>query len=130
MERQVRLAAGSRVLGLAAGIRWRPARRLSAAIGTGLVLSAAANTCGTAAALATVRSASELFDRAADLMAESATLVHRNARRRRTSRTRVGALRSEWAGDHGSVPTTRDDLQGIRRHARSVPHTSGRLSRC
>ncbi|MFE7750709.1 rhodanese-like domain-containing protein [Streptomyces sp. NPDC057428] len=53
MERQVRLAAGSLVvLGLAAGTRWRPARRLSAAIGAGLVFSAATNTCGMAAALA------------------------------------------------------------------------------
>lgn len=53
MERQVRFAAGSlTVLGLAAGIRWRPARWLSAAIGTGLVFSAATNTCGMAAALA------------------------------------------------------------------------------
>lgn len=53
MERQVRLAAGSLVvLGLAAGTRWRPARWLSAAIGTGLVFSAATNTCGMAAALA------------------------------------------------------------------------------
>ncbi|MFI7317059.1 rhodanese-like domain-containing protein [Streptomyces venezuelae] len=53
MERQVRLAAGSLVvLGLAAGTRWRPARWLSVAIGTGLVFSAATNTCGMAAALA------------------------------------------------------------------------------
>ncbi|MEU5658828.1 rhodanese-like domain-containing protein [Streptomyces sp. NPDC047737] len=53
MERQVRLAAGSLVaLGLAAGTRWRPARWLSAAIGTGLVFSAATNTCGMAAVLA------------------------------------------------------------------------------
>ncbi|WP_328323110.1 MULTISPECIES: rhodanese-like domain-containing protein [unclassified Streptomyces] len=53
MERQVRLAAGSLVvLGLAAGTRWRPARWLSAAIGTGLVFSAVSNTCGMAAALA------------------------------------------------------------------------------
>jgi rhodanese-related sulfurtransferase len=52
MERQVRLAAGSLVvLGLAAGTRWRPARWLSAAIGTGLIFSAATNTCGMAAAL-------------------------------------------------------------------------------
>jgi rhodanese-related sulfurtransferase len=53
MERQVRLAAGSLVvLGLAAGIRWRPARWLSVAIGGGLIFSAATNTCGMAAALA------------------------------------------------------------------------------
>ncbi|HWU05628.1 MAG TPA: rhodanese-like domain-containing protein [Streptomyces sp.] len=53
MERQVRLAAGSLViLGLAAGTRWRPARWLSATIGTGLIFSAATNTCGMAAALA------------------------------------------------------------------------------
>jgi len=53
MERQVRLTAGSLVvLGLAAGTRWRPARWLSAAIGTGLIFSAATNTCGMAAALA------------------------------------------------------------------------------
>ncbi|MGW3622545.1 rhodanese-like domain-containing protein [Streptomyces sp. NPDC000880] len=53
MERQVRLAAGSLVvLGLAAGTRYRPARWLSAAIGTGLVFSAATNTCGMAAILA------------------------------------------------------------------------------
>ncbi|MFE3826361.1 rhodanese-like domain-containing protein [Streptomyces sp. NPDC059092] len=53
MERQVRLAAGSLVvLGLAAGTRWRPARWLSAAVGGGLIFSAATNTCGMAAALA------------------------------------------------------------------------------
>ncbi|MFI9586758.1 rhodanese-like domain-containing protein [Streptomyces sp. NPDC052236] len=53
MERQVRLAAGSLVvLGLAAGARYRPARWLSAAIGAGLVFSAATNTCGMAAVLA------------------------------------------------------------------------------
>ncbi|MFJ8057477.1 rhodanese-like domain-containing protein [Streptomyces sp. NPDC096142] len=53
MERQVRLAAGSLVvLGLAAGTRWWPARWFSAAIGGGLVLSAATDTCGMAAALA------------------------------------------------------------------------------
>ncbi|MDJ0344912.1 rhodanese-like domain-containing protein [Streptomyces sp. H10-C2] len=53
MERQVRLAAGALVvLGLAAGARYRPARWLSAAIGTGLVFSAATNTCGVAAVLA------------------------------------------------------------------------------
>ncbi|MDX3430249.1 rhodanese-like domain-containing protein [Streptomyces sp. ME01-18a] len=53
MERQVRLAAGSLVvLGLAVGTRWRPARWLSAAIGGGLIFSAATNTCGMAAALA------------------------------------------------------------------------------
>lgn len=40
------------VLGLAAGTRYRPARWLSAAIGTGLVFSAATNTCGMAAILA------------------------------------------------------------------------------
>ncbi|MFB7462296.1 hypothetical protein ACFCZ1_02110 [Streptomyces sp. NPDC056224] len=40
-------------------------------------------------------SASELFDRAADLMVESATLVHENERRWRTFRARVRALRSE-----------------------------------
>jgi hypothetical protein len=38
--------------GPAAGTRRRPARRLSAAIGTGLIFSAATNTCGMAAALA------------------------------------------------------------------------------
>ncbi|MEU8585884.1 rhodanese-like domain-containing protein [Streptomyces sp. NPDC048664] len=53
MERQVRLAAGALVvLGLTVGARWRPARWLSAAIGGGLVFSAATNTCGLAAALA------------------------------------------------------------------------------
>lgn len=53
MERQVRLAAGTLVvLGLAAGTRYRPARWLSAAIGAGLIFSAATNTCGMAAALA------------------------------------------------------------------------------
>ncbi|MFB0627277.1 hypothetical protein [Streptomyces sp. AB3(2024)] len=40
-------------------------------------------------------SASELFDRAADLMAESATLVHENERRWRMFRARVRELRSE-----------------------------------
>ncbi|MDC2948879.1 hypothetical protein [Streptomyces heilongjiangensis] len=39
-------------------------------------------------------SASELFDRAADLMAESATLVHENERRWRVFRARVRLLRS------------------------------------
>ncbi len=39
-------------------------------------------------------SASELLDRAADLMAESATLVHANERRWRVFRTRVRELRS------------------------------------
>ncbi|MEU2231659.1 hypothetical protein [Streptomyces vietnamensis] len=39
-------------------------------------------------------SASELLDRAADLMAESATLVHDNERRRRVFRARVRELRS------------------------------------
>ncbi|CAG6393603.1 rhodanese-like domain-containing protein [Streptomyces cocklensis] len=53
MERQVRLAAGTLVvLGLAAGTRWRSARWLAAAIGGGLIFSAATNTCGIAAALA------------------------------------------------------------------------------
>ncbi|WP_338898174.1 rhodanese-like domain-containing protein [Streptomyces sp. TG1A-60] len=53
MERQVRLAAGSLVvLGLAVGARYKPARWLSAAIGTGLVFSAATDTCGMAALLA------------------------------------------------------------------------------
>lgn len=53
MERQVRLAAGSLVVaGLALGTRYRPARWLSAAIGGGLVFSAATNTCGMAALLA------------------------------------------------------------------------------
>ncbi|MEU2563229.1 rhodanese-like domain-containing protein [Streptomyces longispororuber] len=53
MERQVRLAAGALVvLGLAAGTRWRPARLLAAAVGAGLVFSAATDTCGMAAALA------------------------------------------------------------------------------
>ncbi|MEU6732666.1 rhodanese-like domain-containing protein [Streptomyces physcomitrii] len=53
MERQVRLAAGSLViLGLAAGTRWRPARWLSTAVGTGLIFSAVTDTCGMAAALA------------------------------------------------------------------------------
>ncbi|WP_327134835.1 hypothetical protein OG311_33860 [Streptomyces sp. NBC_01343] len=41
-------------------------------------------------------SASELFDRAADLLAESATLVHENERRWRVFRSRVRELRSEW----------------------------------
>ncbi len=40
------------VLGLAVGARYRPARWLSAAIGAGLVFSAATNTCGMAAVLA------------------------------------------------------------------------------
>ncbi|WP_142213180.1 hypothetical protein [Streptomyces sp. SLBN-118] len=40
-------------------------------------------------------SASELFDRAADLMAESATLVHENERRWRMFRARVRDLQSE-----------------------------------
>lgn len=53
MERQVRLAAGSLVVaGLALGTRYRPARWLSAAIGSGLIFSAATNTCGMAALLA------------------------------------------------------------------------------
>ncbi|OKI02679.1 transporter [Streptomyces sp. CB02923] len=53
MERQVRLAAGSLVVaGLALGTRYRRARWLSAAIGGGLVFSAATNTCGLAALLA------------------------------------------------------------------------------
>ncbi|MGD3112223.1 rhodanese-like domain-containing protein [Streptomyces sp. YGL11-2] len=53
MERQVRLAAGSLVLaGLALGTRYRPARWLSAAVGSGLVFSAATNTCGMASLLA------------------------------------------------------------------------------
>ncbi|MEU0397668.1 rhodanese-like domain-containing protein [Streptomyces sp. NPDC006208] len=53
MERQVRLAAGALVMaGLALGTRYRPARWLSAAIGGGLVFSAATNTCGMAALLA------------------------------------------------------------------------------
>ncbi|MET8173155.1 rhodanese-like domain-containing protein [Streptomyces clavifer] len=52
MERQVRLAAGSLVVvGLLAGRRIPAARWLSAAIGAGLVYSAASNTCGMAAAL-------------------------------------------------------------------------------
>ncbi|WP_432138500.1 MULTISPECIES: hypothetical protein [unclassified Streptomyces] len=45
-------------------------------------------------------SASELLDRASDLMAESATLVHENERRWRTFRTRVRALRSEESSGH------------------------------
>ncbi|MFE9920015.1 rhodanese-like domain-containing protein [Streptomyces sp. NPDC005774] len=53
MERQVRLAAGALVVaGLALGTRYRPARWLSAAVGSGLVFSAATNTCGMAALLA------------------------------------------------------------------------------
>lgn len=53
MERQVRLAAGSLVVaGLAFGARYRHARWLSAAIGCGLVFSAATDTCGMAALLA------------------------------------------------------------------------------
>ena len=40
-------------------------------------------------------SASELLDRAADLLAESATLVHENERRWRVFGERVGELRSE-----------------------------------
>ncbi|MET8218303.1 rhodanese-like domain-containing protein [Streptomyces hirsutus] len=52
MERQVRLAAGALVVaGLALGTRYRPARWLSAAIGSGLVFSAATDTCGMAALL-------------------------------------------------------------------------------
>ncbi|MFF3927234.1 rhodanese-like domain-containing protein [Streptomyces hirsutus] len=53
MERQVRLAAGALVVaGLALGTRYRPARWLSAAVGSGLVFSAATDTCGMAALLA------------------------------------------------------------------------------
>ncbi|MFI8302735.1 rhodanese-like domain-containing protein [Streptomyces sp. NPDC085927] len=53
MERQVRLAAGALVVtGLALGTRYPSARRLSAAVGAGLVFSAATNTCGMAALLA------------------------------------------------------------------------------
>ncbi|WP_326754119.1 rhodanese-like domain-containing protein [Streptomyces hirsutus] len=53
MERQVRLAAGALVVaGLALGSRYRPARWLSAAVGSGLVFSAATDTCGMAALLA------------------------------------------------------------------------------
>lgn len=53
MERQVRLAAGTLVLsGFVAGLAWRPAHRLSGAIGAGLVFSAVTNTCGMAAVLA------------------------------------------------------------------------------
>lgn len=53
MERQVRLTAGSLVvIGLVLGARYRRARWLSATIGTGLVFSAATNTCGMAALLA------------------------------------------------------------------------------
>ncbi|WP_299538161.1 rhodanese-like domain-containing protein [uncultured Streptomyces sp.] len=52
MERQVRLAAGSLVvLGLAVGSRWKPARWISGAIGSGLVFSAVTDTCGMAAVL-------------------------------------------------------------------------------
>lgn len=52
MERQVRLAAGSLVvLGLAVGTRFRAARWISAAVGSGLVFSAVTDTCGMAAAL-------------------------------------------------------------------------------
>ncbi|MGR3936874.1 rhodanese-like domain-containing protein [Streptomyces sp. BRA346] len=53
MERQVRFAAGSLVIaGLALGARYRSARWLSAAIGSGLVFSAVTDTCGMAALLA------------------------------------------------------------------------------
>ncbi|MGW5942580.1 rhodanese-like domain-containing protein [Streptomyces celluloflavus] len=53
MERQVRFAAGSLVLtGLAAGLRWRPARWLSAGVAGGLVFSALTDTCGMARLLA------------------------------------------------------------------------------
>lgn len=54
MDRQVRMAAGSLVLtGLIAGRLLSPrARLLSAAIASGLVYSAASNTCGLAAVLA------------------------------------------------------------------------------
>ncbi|MEW2343551.1 rhodanese-like domain-containing protein [Streptomyces griseoaurantiacus] len=53
MDRQVRLAAGSLVLtGLLAGRRRSAARRLSAGVAGGLVLSALTNTCGMAAILA------------------------------------------------------------------------------
>ncbi|MEV4340366.1 rhodanese-like domain-containing protein [Streptomyces sp. NPDC049590] len=49
MDRQVRLAAGSLVLaGLIAGRRWNAARRLSAGVAGGLVLSALTDTCGMA----------------------------------------------------------------------------------
>jgi rhodanese-related sulfurtransferase len=52
MDRQVRLAAGSLVvLGLVADLILPGARWFSAAIGAGLVFSAASNTCGMAAAL-------------------------------------------------------------------------------
>jgi hypothetical protein len=43
-------------------------------------------------------SASELIDRAADLMAESAMLVHENERRWRMFRARVRQLQSEYRG--------------------------------
>jgi rhodanese-related sulfurtransferase len=73
MERQVRLTAGSLVvLGLAAGTRYRPARWLSAAIGAGLVYSAATNTCGMAAVLARLPYNQP---RATDLEATLATLA-------------------------------------------------------
>lgn len=53
MERQVRFAAGSLVVaGLALGTRYRPARWLSAVVGSGLVYSAVTDTCGMAALLA------------------------------------------------------------------------------
>lgn len=53
MDRQVRLAAGTLVLtGFLAGLAWRPAHRLSGAIGAGLVFSGVTNTCGMAAVLA------------------------------------------------------------------------------
>lgn len=53
MERQVRLTAGALVvLGLVAGARYGKARLLSAAVGSGLVLSALTDTCGMAALLA------------------------------------------------------------------------------
>lgn len=46
-------------------------------------------------------SASELIDRAADLSAESAALVHENERRWRVFRSRVEELTDQGAGDSG-----------------------------
>ncbi len=48
-----------------------------------------------------LHSASELLDRAADLMAESAMLVHDNERRWRVFRARVRELQSTWTGPQG-----------------------------
>jgi rhodanese-related sulfurtransferase len=53
LERQVRLVAGSLVLGsVATSVAWPPARYLAGAIGAGLVFAAVTGTCGMARVLA------------------------------------------------------------------------------